>query len=78
MIHILVYAVVSVMAAAAIAIVLQKLNANIEPVEEKDEDPKVVKDQQKAFCQTVRFAMRMKRKIRRFKEKKNVSRKKTL
>jgi len=40
--------------------------------EEDDEDaPKVVIDRKRAFCQSVKFAMRLKRKMRRFKERKS-------
>lgn len=37
--------------------------------DENDKKVKVVIDQRKAFCQTVKFAMRLKRKMKRFKER---------
>lgn len=38
---------------------------------EEDDAPKVVIDRKRAFCQSVKFAMRLKRKMRRFKERKS-------
>jgi len=47
-------------------------HSSSEEASEEDEDaPKVVIDRKRAFCQSVKFAMRLKRKMRRFKEKKS-------
>lgn len=79
MIHIAVYAAVFV----AVVIIVLSSQFNIwTPESDSNSDggdsdegdtsqsTKVVIDQKRAFCQTVRFAMRLKRKMRRFKERK--------
>jgi len=74
MIHIAVYAAVFV--AVIIIIVTSQFNIWTPESDDGQEDEqcvkstKVVIDQKRAFCQTVRFAMRLKRKMRRFKERK--------
>jgi len=84
MIHIAVYAAVFVTLAiiglvAFLPNILSSFSQNdlrrhssSQESEEDDEDaPKVVIDRKRAFCQSVKFAMRLKRKMRRFKERKS-------
>lgn len=43
-----------------------------EPINDDiDEKPKIVIDQGKAFCQRIKFVMRLKRRMRDFKDKKD-------
>jgi len=82
MIHIAVYAAVFV-TLAIIGLVaflpnilssqndLRRHSSSEEEGSEEDDAPKVVIDRKRAFCQSVKFAMRLKRKMRRFKERKS-------
>ena len=82
MIHIAVYAAVFVTLAiiglvAFLPNILSSQNdlrhhsSSQEEGSEEDDAPKVVIDRKRAFCQSVKFAMRLKRKMRRFKERKS-------
>lgn len=81
MIHIAVYAAVFV--TVVILVVASQFDLfagrRPDPEETSEEDEvtstknDIVIDQKRAFCQTVRFAMRLKRKMRRFKHRKQTT-----
>jgi len=82
MIHLAVYAMVCIALLALLAYLIAQIwskpSSDFQRLEfkedtsdddENDKKVKVVIDQRKAFCQTVKFAMRLKRKMKRFKER---------
>lgn len=71
------YNVVSLLMALFSGMIAMKIASRINDAQARDEyedeeqNPVIKKDPHKAFCQTVRFTMRLRRKMRAFKEKKD-------